>query len=90
MFYGFGPKVEGYDDEKAWELANRLAAEFDFPTMDGNGPRPEWLFDGERKPYIQVGGMGRGVYIRRMTDLPDEEVDRIAKRADEIFKEVMK
>lgn len=89
MFYGFGPKNEGYNDEKAWELANHLATEFDFPAMDGNGPRPTWLFDGERKPYIQVGGMGQGVFIRRLTDLSEEEVERIVNRADEIFKEVM-
>jgi hypothetical protein len=89
MFYGYGPEIEGYDEEKAWMLADRLAAEFDIPTLDGNAPRPTWLFDGERKPYIEVNGLVEGVAIRRITYVPEEERKAMIKRADEIFHEVM-
>ncbi len=88
MFYGYGPELDDYDETKAWELANKLSEEFDYPTMDGNGPRPIWRFS-HKGPYIEVDGAFGGVKIRKLTYLSDEEVNRIQKRADEIFLEVM-
>jgi hypothetical protein len=90
MFYGFGPEVEGYDEEKAWELANKLSVEFDFPTLDGNAPRPVWLFDGKKQPYIEVNGLVEGVVIRRITNLSEEKRKQVVSKADELFIEVMR
>ena len=40
------------------------------------------------EPYLELDGLYAGVRIRKITHLSDKETKELAKKADEIYKEV--
>jgi len=79
MNYGFD--CRNWSQEAKDYLAKKLSEEF--------GYKIGFDFDrSAKKPYIEVDRLMEGVRIRRLTNLPEEEYDRVIKRADEIYLEI--
>lgn len=80
MNYGFNHETKGWKEDKKNILAYRLKTEL---NLD-NG----WVAGGKR-PYIEIDGLYEGVRIRKITYLTDDEANKLIKKADDIYNEVM-
>lgn len=85
MNYGYGPDCDGWKPRRAAKLADRLRELCSDYTPDT--PNDGWT-PGSR-PYVEHNGLYKGVRIRRITNLGDEDLDKLVARMDRIYREVM-
>jgi hypothetical protein len=83
MNYGFDETTPGWKREKK----NELASELIILCAEYGGGGDSMRFSGN--PYVEVDGLYQGVRLRKLTHLPEEVVEELVKRADEIFCKVM-
>jgi len=78
MWYGYDTEIKGYKPERETQLVTELAKEFKLPVG----------YFGGSTPYIEHE-KGFCVRLRRITHLPEKEIEKMVKTADKIYKRVM-
>lgn len=79
--HGYNGKNKNWSEANKGELAHELSIELKIPIG-----KPDYAFI----PYIEIDGEHGGVRIRRLTYLTPEAIEKIVKRADQIYSIVMK
>ena len=77
MNYGYDTIDPVKDQELAADLGELLA---DLEAKDPAWPKESW-----KKPYIEVDQLYRGVRIRKITNLSDEQEEELIEKADDIY-----
>jgi len=78
MNYGYDSASKGWIESKKEELAERLRLLCNcYPDDFG------------RFPYVEVDSLYSGVRIRRITHLPEANMNDLVAKADEIYNEIM-
>ncbi len=79
MNYGYDSSCPNWDESKKHELAEALSKEL----LVGTNP------NAVHQPYVEVDGLYRGVRLRRITHLSEEEQELLINRADAIYRRIM-
>ena len=79
MNYGYDNTCPNWVEAKKAELAEALSKELRI-SFDANR---------QHKPYVEVDGLYRGVRLRRITHMSEEEQELLIKRADAIYRRIM-
>jgi len=87
--YGYGKGCKGWKTERKQELYNRLAELLRKHNycVDFNDPNRKGF-----TPYLELDSWydeGDGVRIRALTHLSEEKLEKLIKKADRIYMEVM-
>ena len=78
--YGYNEKCKNWNEDKKQELAEELSKVLKIPIG---------YVSGFGNLYIEIDGLYKGVRIRHMTQLSDEQVERIVDKADDVYDKVM-
>ncbi len=78
MNYGYDNESKNWNEAKVELLVNRLVSELN---------RDIECIAGSEKPYIEVDGLYKGVRIRKITYLSEEQRAELVKKADKIYNE---
>lgn len=81
MNYGYNKNCKGWKESQKMVLAFQLSSALKIGI--GNNSN-----DGV-SPYIEVDGAYGGVRIRRITHLSEKEQEKLVKKADKIYDDVM-
>lgn len=82
MNYGWDNESPYWDGRKAFLLVEVLSEKLNIPIG--------WSINNSGKPYLEINGLYPGVRIRKLTNLSDDELRELSKKADEIYLDVMK
>ena len=82
--------TEGFDPENKYFLAAELAYQLHLPIQIGEN-RYLGVLNRERlkKPYVEVDVYENQVAIRKIPNLPKEDIDYLLKKANGIYRLVM-
>jgi hypothetical protein len=78
MNYAYGPHCEGWIEARKHKLARalrELVARYGTPEASGEGP------------YVEVDESG--VRLRRVTNLSEDEQEKMRRQAEQIYREIM-
>jgi hypothetical protein len=79
MFYAYGPETEGWDESRKHELARRLRE----LVVRYRGAEQE---EGEY-PFVDVDE--KGIHLRYVTGLNNEQQAGIKRQAEQIYRDIM-
>jgi hypothetical protein len=83
MFYSYGNATPGWKSKRKQILATRLSALIEEFMANETGVSPE------ATPYVKVDPQKDAVYIRRLTNLSNNLIDKLTSQADAVYRDVM-
>ena len=88
MFISYTEDSPFWKEEQKGELLRRFTKELDLPRLGQSDPRPHWFH--RDSTYLQMDSFGKsGVYIRGVTKLPEDELEKLEPRTSQIYVDVM-
>jgi len=89
MFISFGEKSPKWDGSKMVELCRELIKETKIPYMNNQRPYQEDDVRMKGKPYITLNSFYEGVFIRKITNMSQLEIEELDGRCDKVYRRVM-
>ena len=89
MFITFGEKSPKWDGSKMVELCRELIKETKIPYMNNQRPYQEDDVRMKGKPYITLNSFYEGVFIRKITNMSQLEIEELDGRCDKVYRRVM-
>jgi|TARA_B100001971_G_scaffold13145_1_gene10436 hypothetical protein len=94
MYYGYDQDTPFWKEERKVKLHQELNSQLELKSLGDVTllrPRPLWMMETNKKPYLEINSFGRsGVCIRKITHLSKEERRELVNKMDRIYREVMK
>ncbi|MGB7952797.1 MAG: hypothetical protein WCF23_02355 [Candidatus Nitrosopolaris sp.] len=87
--YGYGSNTKCWDESKKLILADSLRKLVDEMKEDGSIKTVETCMSGNGAPYVEVDQLYKGVRIRKITHLSDEQERTLIERADKLYLSIM-
>ncbi len=57
-------------------------------VLYANKPRPEWMFNGKKEPYLEIDGPHGWLAIRKLTHMEPEDAAALVDAVEEAWKDI--